>query len=79
MYRLLWFWLQVSNLSRDKDDLVRRLHQDNSGDIDRLHNLQKENTTLNQKVRVSNKIKILSNRDKDCPMVSIVISPEDVC
>ena len=51
------FWLQVSNLSRDKDDLVRRLHQDNSGDIDRLHNLQKENTTLNQKVRVSNKIK----------------------
>ncbi|XP_067936516.1 centrosomal protein of 83 kDa-like isoform X2 [Watersipora subatra] len=42
---------EVKNLNRDKDELVSRLHQDNSGDIDKLHNLQKDNSTLNHRVK----------------------------
>lgn len=37
-------------MARDKDDLVHRLHQDNSTDSDRLRNVQKENVTLNHRV-----------------------------
>lgn len=42
--------IQVTNLARDKDELVQRLHQDNSADVDRLRTLQKDNTTLNHRV-----------------------------